>query len=81
MINHNLMRRVSQTFVALALILNCVAAGAAQIYWTDGTGSDTDPGAGFRGQGTITTPTSTVDVTYTNPRGIGFYQSGPGTDW
>jgi hypothetical protein len=82
MINQNLIKRVSQTFVALALILNCVAAGAAQTYWTDWTGSNTGAVSGmFVGQGTITTPTTTVNVTYTNPQGIGFYQSSGGTDW
>jgi hypothetical protein len=81
MIIRNLMRRISQTIVILAIILNCVAAGAAQIYWTDWMGSDMDTGIGFQGQGTITTPTSTVTVTYTNPQGIGFYQASGGTDY
>jgi hypothetical protein len=44
-------------------------------------GSDTDPGPGFTGLGTITTSTSTVNVTYTNPKGIGFYQPSGGTDY
>ncbi len=81
MINRNLMRRVSQIFVVLALVFNCVVAGSAPIYWTDWTGSDTDQGTGFQGQGTITTPTSTVGVTYTNPLGISFYHSSPSTDY
>lgn len=55
-------------------------AGAAQIYWTDWTTSNTVQ-AGFQGVGTITTGTSTVGVTYTNPQGIGFYQSSGGTDY
>ena len=82
MINRNLMRKASQIFVALALILNCAVAGAAQIYWTDWTGSNTGPVSGlFQGQGTITTPTTTLNVTYNNPQGIGFYQVSGGTDW
>jgi hypothetical protein len=81
MINRDLMRRVSQIFVALSLILYSVAAGADQIYWTDWMGSDTDPGTGFQGNGTITTPTSTVNVTYANPQGIGFYQTSGGIDY
>ena len=55
---------VSQAFAVVAS-LGCVAASAAPIFWTDWMGSDTDPGPGFIGQGTITTPTSTVNVTYT----------------
>lgn len=57
------------------------AAGAAPFYWTDWGGSDLDPGSGFKAQGTITTSTSTVDVTYTNARGVGFYQPSGGTDY
>jgi hypothetical protein len=67
--------------VACLLLGLIQPAFADQVYWTDWTGSDTDSGSGFQGQGTITTSTSTVNVTYTNPQGIGFYQSSPGTDW
>ena len=49
------------------------------MFWTDWTTSDTSDG--FVGQGTITTPTSTVDLTYSNPQGISFYQSSGGTDY
>ena len=56
-----------RTACALAIALSAGGACAAQIYWTDWTGSDLDPGVGFKGVGTITTPTSTVGVTYTNP--------------
>lgn len=55
-------------------------ASAAQIYWTDWTtGSST--ANGFTGRGKITTSTSTVDVTYTNPQGIGFFQASGGVDY
>jgi hypothetical protein len=75
-------RLISQTFSVLSLLLaNCVTASAAPIFWTDWLGADTDPGPGFRGQGAITTSTSSVNVTYTNPRGIGFYQPSGGTDY
>ena len=37
--------------------------------------------AGFRGTGTITTGSSTISVTYTNANGIGFYDTGGGTDY
>lgn len=71
-----------QAIAAPALLaLGCAAAGAAPVYWTDWTGSDSDPGPGFVGQGTITTPTATVNVTYTNANGIAFYQPSGGTDY
>ena len=61
---------------ALALALIAGSASAAQIYWTDWTGSNQGAVAGvFTGYGSITTPTATVGVTYTNPQGIGFYQA------
>lgn len=62
----------------LALTLSAGAASAAPIFWTDWTGSDLDPGTGFKATGTITTGSSTVTVTYTNPQGIGFYQPSGG---
>lgn len=64
--------------VVAATLLSVSTANAAPIYWTDWTGSDLDPGVGFQGIGTITTPGSTVTVTYTNPQGIGFYQPSGG---
>ena len=64
---------------ALTLALLAGGASAAPIYWTDWTGSDQDPGVGFIGSGTITTPTSTVNVTYTNARSIAFYQTAGST--
>jgi len=64
-----------------ALAVACSGVQAAPIFWTDWLGGDTDPTAGFAAQGTITTSTSTVNVTYTNANGVGFYQSSPSTDW
>ncbi len=70
-----------RTLAAASMVLGCVGANAAPFFWTDWTGTDLDPGTGFRAQGTITTPTSTVGVTYTNANGIGFYQPSGGTDY
>jgi hypothetical protein len=85
MIHEGFRRSVSQTFAAVTFLLfTCVTASAAPIFWTDWLGADTDPGPGFTGHGTITTSTSTVDVTYTSPpQGIGFYQNGASgqQDW
>lgn len=67
--------------VVLALALSAGGASAATIFWTDWTGGDLDTGPGFQAQGTITTGTSTVTVTYTNAQGIGFYQPSGGIDY
>ncbi|MEA5515001.1 PEP-CTERM sorting domain-containing protein [Nodularia sp. UHCC 0506] len=54
-------------------------ASAATIYWTDWiSGTNTN---GFTGNGTITTPTSTIDVTYNNPQNIDFFQPNGGIDY
>lgn len=75
--------KISEIKLLTAIIatLATSAASAAPIYWTDWTGGDMDSGVGFQSQGTITTPSSTVTVTYTNARGIGFYQTSGGGDY
>ncbi len=71
-----MMRRSLKSLMFCSLaILAASHAEAAPIYWTDW--QPTKPVAGgFLGHGVITTPTSTVDVTYNNPNGISFYQTG-----
>ncbi len=69
------------TLVAAVLALSGAGANAVPFFWTDWTGGDLDPGPGFSAQGTITTTTSTVGVTYSNANGIGFYQPTGGTDF
>jgi hypothetical protein len=66
---HTLRRLVATTASALMLTAAGSAAHAAPIFWTDWTGSDLDTSAGFKAQGTITTPTASVTVTYTNANG------------
>ena len=66
---------------ALCLGVGSTAAHGAQIFWTDWTGADLDSGSGFRAQGTITTGSTSLTVTYTNPNGVGFYQPSGGTDY
>ncbi|NDP40161.1 MAG: PEP-CTERM sorting domain-containing protein [Rhodoferax sp.] len=75
------MKKTTRAVSTLAIALFCSAASAAPIFWTDWTGNDLDSGSGFQGQGTITTGSSSVTVTYTNPQGIGFYQPTGGTDY
>lgn len=66
--------------LATVLVAGTALAHAAPVYWTDWQTSD--PAAvGFSGSGTITTPTSTVSVTYTNRQGVGFYDTGAGFDY
>jgi hypothetical protein len=76
----NSMRRIAQLAFTLFAFGAVQAAVAAPIFWTDWTGSNTTPASGFTGQGTITTTTSTVNVTYSNPQGIAFYQTGASGD-
>jgi hypothetical protein len=73
--------RAARTLFAVALAVSGAGANAVPFFWTDWTGADLDPGPGFSAQGTITTSTSTVGVTYTNPNGIGFYQPSGGIDY
>ena len=73
------MKKTMKAVCLFALALVAGGASAAPIYWTDWTGSDLDSGAGFKGVGTITTATSTLTVTYTNPRGVHLYQPSGGT--
>jgi MYXO-CTERM domain-containing protein len=72
---------MAQAFAATALAACATTAHAVPFYWTDWAGADLDPGTGFEAQGTITTPSSAVAVTYSNPQGVGFYQTGSGADY
>lgn len=70
---------ILQVFVFLAFIFVGFAASAATINWTDWTASTTNNG--FTGLGTITTSTSSVNVTYNNSLGVGFFHDTPSTDY
>ncbi|MFL6657055.1 MAG: PEP-CTERM sorting domain-containing protein [Massilia sp.] len=65
--------------LVLALAGASHSASAAPIFWTDWTGQVAT--AGFQGVGTITTNTTSIGVTYSNPQGVGFYDTGGGTDY
>jgi|SRR5688500_9972832 len=65
----------------VAAVMTCLwigvsPASAAPIFWTDWLAGDSCAGSCFTGTGVITTPTSSVNVTYTNNSGIGFYNTG-----
>lgn len=69
--------------LAFSAMLCCTGiASATTIDWTDWQTSGTVAGYpdSFVGIGTITTPTSTVNVTYTDLNGISFYQTGGASD-
>ncbi len=72
---------VNRYVSAVALTLACGLSQAAPYVWTDWTGADLTAGTAFSAQGTITTPTTTLQVTYANPLGVGFYQASGGTDY
>ena len=69
----------NKMLASAALAMVGASAGAAPIFWTDWTGGNT-ANVGFQGQGTITTNTTSIGVTYTNLNGIGFYQPSGGID-
>lgn len=74
--NYNILKKSSWISLPSAVILSIGTASASPIFWTDWTSGTTN-----QVNGTITTTTSTVDVTYDNPQGIAFLQTGGGTDY
>lgn len=72
--------RFAATLAAIALGATCSSSFAAPTFWTDWSGQN-QVNLGFQGTGTITTGTATIDVTYTNTNGIGFYTTSGGTDY
>jgi hypothetical protein len=80
MAKHTL-RKTAKLIAVMAFAGFGLSAHAVPFYWTDWTGSDLEPGTGFQAKGTITTNTTAIEVTYTNPQGVGFYQSAGGTDF
>ncbi len=80
MMTNNLPNRVISTLMLGLLWGFSFTASSAPIFWTDWTTGSTT-GSAFEGHGTITTATSTVDVTYNNPQGIAFFQNSGGIDY
>jgi hypothetical protein len=74
------MKTIRKLLTVAALLAASAGASAAPIFWTDWTGTNTAT-TGFQGQGSITTTTASIGVTYTNPIGVGFYNTGAGTDY
>jgi len=74
------MSRLQQCVLAVSLAIGSTGVSAVPFFWTDWQ-SEGQVRQGFQGLGTITTGTSSVTVTYTNPQGIAFYQTGAGIDY
>ncbi len=72
-------KRSLSTMVIGTTLLLTTPAQAVPINWADWTASDRSNG--FTASGTLTTTTSSVTVTYRNPRGVGFFQSSGGPDY
>ena len=77
------MKNLSNAIAVFTLVFGLAAlappASAAEIYWTDWIGQTS--GSGYNAEGTITTPTASVDVAYHHPIWIGFAQFNGGTDY
>ncbi|MBI4651219.1 PEP-CTERM sorting domain-containing protein [Candidatus Desantisbacteria bacterium] len=67
--------------VISVLFYSSQAAFSAPVFWTDWISTTPSNYPSFIGNGIITTNTSTVNVTYTNPQGIAFFQAGGGTNY
>jgi hypothetical protein len=74
MIYQHCFTRLVHAAVACGLLAASAASQALFVNWVDWqTASNLN---GFTAVGTITTPTSTVTVTYNNPNGVAFFQNG-----
>jgi len=74
------MKKFFLTTVLMGCLLGlATSAQAVVIDWTDWVSSDST--GGFTAYGVMTTTTSTVNVTYNNPLGVGFYQTSTGIDY
>jgi hypothetical protein len=82
--NYKVLQPLALTATTVATsfaLLQSAPAQAATIKWTDWNTSNNSLNSNFAAQGTITTDTSSVDVTYFNPQGISFYQPSGGIDY
>lgn len=65
--------------VSAMLAVAASSAGAVTANWIDWTSSDNSNG--FTAYGTITSGTESIGVTYNNPNGVSFIQTGSGTNY
>lgn len=75
-----MIKTTSKWLAALALGIAHLSASAAPAYWAEWSQATFDQN-GATVYGSITTTSSTVNVTYNNPQGIAFWQNGTGTDY
>jgi PEP-CTERM motif len=76
---HTMSKPIRHLIAALCLGAAHLSAAAAPAFWADWTQQTNENGATV--YGSITTGSSTVGVTYNNPNGIAFLQSGAGQDY
>ncbi|RSK38111.1 VPLPA-CTERM sorting domain-containing protein [Rhodovulum iodosum] len=62
------------------LALSALPAAAVEVQWIDWITAYDDEGV-YTVEGVITSGSETIDVTYTNAAGVGFVQTGTGTDY
>jgi hypothetical protein len=74
-------RKYARPMVAALLSVAALQASASTVYWADWTSSSTDNSGAAQVLGTLTTPTDTVGVTYTNAQGIYNVQTSGGIDY
>ena len=75
----NLLKTGIKSLTAICVGAAFSLAHAAPIFWTDWTGSSNLNG--FTADGTITTGTASIGVTYNNAAGVSFIQTNGGTDY
>jgi hypothetical protein len=71
--------KIAGKLAIVSIAFTSFSANSVEIYWTDWLTSSST--SGFTAEGTITTGGSSVEVSYNNPNGVGFYQHSGGTDY
>lgn len=66
---------------AISFLALTGSASALSVNWIDWESGETAQDGIFTATGTITSGAETINVTYTNPQGVGFIQTGSGTDY
>ena len=79
----NIFKKLSLIGLLSTTIFTASNAHAELIYWADWESGTVDPTSNriTEVNGTMTTSTSVIDVSYANPQGIHFLQTGTGVDY
>jgi hypothetical protein len=68
-----------RTVLACCLVVFSIPAHATEVKWIDWVSSSNTNG--FTANGIITSGSEKINVTYNNPQGVGFFQTGTGPDY